>query len=133
MKAVLDYQKQTKTSLTKFYLYNIVQLPIFIIMVMSVRKISYENDEMAGTGVLWFPNLNEPDPYFVLPITAALLNYANLSVSLTNPHSCCLERHHQGKRTLVRQPIQDFLQCPPVFPPAVYTHLASRGIRLLDQ
>ena len=54
-------------------------------MVMSVRKISYENEEMAGTGMLWFPNLNEPDPYFVLPIASALLNYANLSVSKPLP------------------------------------------------
>ena len=50
-------------------------------MVLSIRKISYENEELEGAGALWFPNLNEPDPYFVLPITAALLNYFNLSVS----------------------------------------------------
>ena len=83
VKAVLDYQKQTKTSLKQFYLCNIIQLPIFITMVMSIRKICYESEDMAGQGALWFPNLSEPDPFFILPITAALLNYANLSRGIT--------------------------------------------------
>jgi membrane protein insertase Oxa1/YidC/SpoIIIJ len=47
-RALLDYQRQTKTSLAMFYMCNIIQLPIFIIMVMSVRKISYESDDMTG-------------------------------------------------------------------------------------
>ena len=48
IKAVLDYQKQTKTSLVKFYLYNVIQLPIFVTMIMSVRKVSFENTAMMG-------------------------------------------------------------------------------------
>jgi membrane protein insertase Oxa1/YidC/SpoIIIJ len=52
-------------------------------MVMSIRKISTESEDMYGAGALWFPNLNEPDPYFVLPIAAALLNYFNLSRGIT--------------------------------------------------
>jgi hypothetical protein len=51
-------------------------------MVLSIRKISYENEELAGAGILWFPNLNEPDPFLILPITSAILNYFNLTVSL---------------------------------------------------
>jgi len=50
-------------------------------MVLSIRKISFENEELTGAGMLWFPNLNEPDPFLILPITAAMLNYFNLSVS----------------------------------------------------
>ena len=50
-------------------------------MVLSIRKISFENEDLAGAGMLWFPNLNEPDPYLILPVAAALLNYFNLSVS----------------------------------------------------
>jgi len=52
-------------------------------MVLSIRKISFENNDLSGAGVLWFPNLNEPDPYLILPISAALLNYWNLTVSHT--------------------------------------------------
>ena len=50
-------------------------------MVMSIRKISYELPELTGAGILWFPDLNEMDPYCILPVTAALLNYFNLTVS----------------------------------------------------
>lgn len=49
-------------------------------MVLSIRKISYENDDLAGAGVLWFKNLNEADPYLILPLVAAVLNYFNLGV-----------------------------------------------------
>ena len=52
-------------------------------MVMSIRKICYESEDMAGQGAFWFPNLSEADPFFVLPITAALLNYANLTRGIT--------------------------------------------------
>ena len=50
-------------------------------MVLSIRKISHENDDLHGAGALWFPNLNESDPYLVLPLVAASINYFNLSVS----------------------------------------------------
>ena len=50
-------------------------------MVLSIRKISTENDDLTGQGVLWFKNLNEPDPYLLLPAIATILNYINLGVS----------------------------------------------------
>lgn len=51
-------------------------------MVMSIRKISYENDDLKGAGILWFKDLNEADPYLILPIVATVLNYLNLGVLL---------------------------------------------------
>ncbi len=51
-------------------------------MVLSIRKISFENDDLAGAGIWWFKNLNEADPYMILPIVATILNYINLGVSL---------------------------------------------------
>ena len=78
---MVSYAKQTNTSLLSFYFYNIIQIPVFIIMVLSIRKISTENDDLAGAGCLWFPNLNEPDPYLLLPAIATILNYYNLGVS----------------------------------------------------
>ena len=61
-------------------------------MVLSIRKISFENEELTGAGMLWFPNLNEPDPYLILPVTAAMLNYFNLSVSNLFTFNCFLQR-----------------------------------------
>ena len=79
--ALVDYARQTKTSLLSFYFYNIIQIPVFIIMVLSIRKVSYETEDLTGAGCLWFPNLNEPDPYLLLPFIATGLNYLNLGVS----------------------------------------------------
>lgn len=67
-RSVYHLAKQTGTSLLKFYFYNLIQLPVFIIMVFSIRKICYEHDELAGKGILWFKDLNEPDPYMILPL-----------------------------------------------------------------
>lgn len=82
-KAVLDLAKQTGVSVSKFYFYNLVQIPVFIIMVFSVRKICYEQPELAGKGILWFKDLNEPDPYMILPLLAVTLNYINLGRGIT--------------------------------------------------
>jgi len=52
-------------------------------MVMSIRKIATENDGMTGAGILWFKDLNEPDATLILPISAAVLNYFNLTKGIT--------------------------------------------------
>ena len=77
------FAKSTGTNLMKFYLYNLLQLPVFIIMVRSIRKLSFENDDLAGKGIFWFKDLNEPDPYMILPLLACLLNYINLGRGIT--------------------------------------------------
>lgn len=82
-KAVYNLAKSTGTSLTKFYFYNLIQLPVFIIMIFSIRKICFEHDELAGKGILWFKDLNEADPYMILPLIATLLNYINLGRGIT--------------------------------------------------
>lgn len=82
-KAVYGLAKKTGTSLTKFYFYNLIQLPVFIIMIFSIRKICFEHDELAGKGILWFKDLNEPDPYLILPLLATILNYINLGRGIT--------------------------------------------------
>ena len=52
-------------------------------MVLSIRKLSFENEDLTGAGALWFPNLNEPDPYLILPLLATALNYINLGRGIT--------------------------------------------------
>jgi membrane protein insertase Oxa1/YidC/SpoIIIJ len=48
-------------------------------MVWSIRKIATEED-LSGKGILWFPNLNEADPYMILPIISVIVTYFNLGV-----------------------------------------------------
>lgn len=106
-RAIYDYSKQTNTNLLSFYFYNIVQIPVFIVMVLSIRKISTENEDLAGQGVLWFKDLNEPDSTLILPLLATMLNYFNLGVSCPSLSISlevsdldllrCLARNHEGE------------------------------------
>ena len=89
-KAILDFAKQTNTSLLSFFFYNLVQIPVFIIMVLSIRQISTENTDLEGAGYFWFKDLNSPDQYLILPLIATCLNYINLGVSINKLITPCM-------------------------------------------
>ena len=75
-------------------------------MVLSIRKISTENEDLTGAGAFWFPNLNEPDPYMLLPFMATALNYFNLGVSqLLFANRFHIERNYERERALVCEQI----------------------------
>ena len=52
-------------------------------MVLSIRKVATENPDLKGAGMFWFPDLNAPDPYLILPLIATALNYFNLGRGIT--------------------------------------------------
>lgn len=79
VRSIWKYAKDVNVNLLSFCAYNLFQLPIFFLMVFSIRKISYEQD-LNNTGILWFKNLNEADPYMILPILSVALTYINLGV-----------------------------------------------------
>lgn len=81
VRSILKYSKDVNVNLISFVAYNLIQLPIFLLMVWSIRKIATEQD-LTNTGILWFPNLNEADPYMILPIISVVLTYFNLGVNL---------------------------------------------------
>lgn len=56
--AAYDFAKQTGVNLMLFYIYNIIQIPVFIVMIFSIRKICFEHGDLAGQGALWFKDLN---------------------------------------------------------------------------
>ena len=100
-------------------------------MVLSIRKISTENDDLTGQGVLWFKNLNEPDPYLLLPAIATILNYINLGVS--TPNNTFVAWDHQRKWALVRKSIPIVFPSTLILPSSFHPPMASRRIRVLDQ
>jgi hypothetical protein len=106
-------------------------------MVLAIRKISFENEDLAGTGMLWFKDLNEPDPYLVLPILATALNYFNLGVSLLPLSLTSLlfltAWNYERQRALVHQPVPLLLPSPPNLPLALHSLMASRCFPLLDR
>jgi membrane protein insertase Oxa1/YidC/SpoIIIJ len=86
-RALLKYCKDVKVNPFFFAAYNLFQIPVFFLMVMSIRKISYEED-LQNSGILWFKNLNEADPYMILPIFSVALTYYNLGrgINKDNEH-----------------------------------------------
>jgi membrane protein insertase Oxa1/YidC/SpoIIIJ len=87
IRALFKYSKEAKVNLFSFAAYNLFQIPVFFLMVFSIRKISYEQD-LTNTGILWFKNLNEPDPYMILPLCSVLLMYFNIGrgIDKNNEH-----------------------------------------------
>lgn len=87
LKACYQYCKDVKVNPFVFAAYNLFQLPVFFLMIMSIRKISYEED-LTNSGILWFKNLNEPDAYMVLPVISVILTYINLGrgINKDNEH-----------------------------------------------
>lgn len=63
------------------------QLPFFMYFAVDMRKIVRGADpelanELSTGGVLWFPNLTEPDPWFTLPILSGVLLYTNVELAM---------------------------------------------------
>lgn len=83
LKAVFQYSSSVKVNPVVLVAYNLFQIPIFFLMIFSIRKISFD-ENLINEGVLWFRNLNEPDPYMVLPIVSVLMTYYNLGVKILN-------------------------------------------------
>ena len=110
-------------------------------MILSIRMIATENEDLTGAGMLWFKNLNEADPYLILPMIATALNYFNLGVSLTIKYcylifdkiNLSVERNYKRERALVCEPIQIRLPGAAVLPLAIHSCLASGRLDLLGR
>lgn len=70
---------------------NIFQLPIHIVFISMINRLSYNYDIKPGIlteGFLWFKDLSSPDPYGVLAFvggTVTLLNVLSTSTTTVSP------------------------------------------------
>ncbi|CAG9331148.1 unnamed protein product [Blepharisma stoltei] len=64
-------------------LYGFLQVPHFLTYIWSVRMLCVNNKSLETGGALWFQNLNEPDPYMILPFVSLTLTYLNLQRGIT--------------------------------------------------
>lgn len=87
MRSLWKYSTDAKVNPISFAAYNILQIPVFFLLVMSIRKICYEED-LKNTGILWFKNLGEADPYMILPLISVGITYYNLGrgINKDNEH-----------------------------------------------
>ena len=63
------------------------QIPIFWYFSVDLRKIINGADpalaqQLTEGGMLWFPDLTNPDPWFALPVMSGLLLYYNVEVAV---------------------------------------------------
>lgn len=79
IRACLIYCKEIHVNPFMFVAYNLFQIPVFFLMIFSIRKISSET-KLDGEGIMWFKNLSDPDPYMILPVMSVMITYYNLGV-----------------------------------------------------
>ena len=74
------YQKNNCNPL-KMAILPLIQLPLFISFFMAIRRMAAVPVESMKTGgILWFPDLTTPDPYYVLPVLACASFVASIEV-----------------------------------------------------
>lgn len=57
----------------KAFIAPAVQLPLFMGMFFGLRKMDQiYPEELANGGILWFPDLTAPDPYYALPVLSGV-------------------------------------------------------------
>lgn len=65
-------------------LLNLLTIPVFISFFISLRYMVFTPELYLGlssTNFLWFSDLSQPDPYYLLPLISALFNWGSITVS----------------------------------------------------
>ena len=71
---------------TALGLVSLTQIPFIIIFFWTLEEMAYTPDNYPGMktdGFLWFKNLADPDPYFILPLGLALVAFTTIHVRST--------------------------------------------------
>lgn len=67
--ALYNYMKANKVNPVKNMLVPMIQLPIFLSVFMGLRQMAnLPVESMVTAGLLWFPDLTSPDPFYILPV-----------------------------------------------------------------
>ena len=64
-----------------FAMFNIMQLPIHMVYISMINRVSYNfdiNPAIMTDGMLWFQDLSSPDPYGILPILGGAISMLNI-------------------------------------------------------
>jgi len=65
----------------------LIQIPCFWYFSIDIRKVISGIDPQLATdlsegGILWFTDLTDPDPWFVLPVLSGMLLYLNVEIAM---------------------------------------------------
>lgn len=61
----------------------LVQMPVFITLYYTIKAFEHLESFRTG-GLLWFPDLTVPDPYFILPVLYVLTMMASQEITIHN-------------------------------------------------
>lgn len=63
---------------------NLLTIPVFISFFISLRYMVFTPELYPGlssSALLWFTDLSQPDPYYLLPFISAIFNWASIHIS----------------------------------------------------
>lgn len=78
-----EIARGTQASFLKLVSYAVLQVPLFVTFVWSVRSLCATNDSLKTGGLLWFSDLTVADPTFVLPLVCNCLTYFAIGKGIT--------------------------------------------------
>lgn len=71
---------------TAVNLIPLTQIPFLIMFFWTLQDMAYNPEKFPGMetdGFLWFKNLADPDPYFILPVALAVATFTSIHVRYT--------------------------------------------------
>merc|ERR1719499_725176 len=94
---ISEIKKKHNIYFRRFWYYPVALVGTFIPFVFAARQIIFRHDyDLQQGGLFWFENLNQPDPYCILPLTCIALTYTVLGLYAGRAYT------HEGKiRTMM--------------------------------
>ncbi|WP_010298326.1 membrane protein insertase YidC [Clostridium senegalense] len=95
---ILKLYKEENVSPMSGCLPLLIQYPIIIVLFYAFSTLNYH-----GAGFLWIPNLNQPDPYFILPVLSGVSTYimSKMLQPKTNANSSSQAMPNMGMMNIV--------------------------------
>jgi YidC/Oxa1 family membrane protein insertase len=72
-RAMQDLFKKYDVHPLRAIAFPFIQMPVFMSMFFALKKMpDYFSEELSTGGILWFTDLSQPDPYYILPTLSGL-------------------------------------------------------------
>jgi YidC/Oxa1 family membrane protein insertase len=82
--AMAELYRERRVNPLAGFLPILIQIPVFLTLYRVVRGHEEAFPSFAHGGLLWFANLTQPDPYFILPVLSASLLLVASEISSKN-------------------------------------------------
>ncbi|CAF1360777.1 unnamed protein product [Adineta steineri] len=80
---LMEFMKYSDVKPWKAMLGPFMQMPFFISFFLGIRALAnYPLESMMFGGMLWFPDLTVPDPYYILPVFTACTMFLTMELGI---------------------------------------------------